>query len=108
MLAEPLTSDTILRILRRELPALRKQFGVKDIALYGSFAKGRATPESDIDLVVSFEAPIGLAFVALAEQLESLLGRRVHLVTLDTVTRGLGIPRYRHVALDIQETLIYA
>ncbi len=53
------------------------------MALFGSLARGEATEESDIDLLVEFSKPIGLLrFVALKRLLgEVVLGRPVDLVT---------------------------
>ena len=53
-------------------------------SLFGSAAHGEMHPESDVDFMVEFEpeARIGLIeFESLAEELESLVGRKVDLVT---------------------------
>ena len=100
-----LNRETILQILQDELPSLRKQFGIVAIALYGSFATGTATETSDVDLLVELDRPLGFEFVALSEHLESVLGRKVDLATYETLERSLRTPRYRAMALNIQETL---
>lgn len=54
------------------------------LSVFGSAARGKMTPESDIDLLVTFRegAPIGLiSFVRIQEELAGLLGRPVDLVT---------------------------
>lgn len=107
-MTEPLSREKILNILKRELPYLRERYGVEQIALYGSFARDQASPTSDVDLLIGLSRPLGLEFVDLAEYLESMLGRSIHLATMDTLERSLQIPRYRAVALNIQESLIYA
>ena len=106
-MGEPLTKERILSILRDEMASLRKQYGVAHIALFGSFATGGATAGSDVDLIVAFTRPVGLEFVDLAEHLEQALGRSVHLVTMDTLERGLRLPRYRDASRSVQETLVY-
>lgn len=50
-------------------------------AVFGSFARGEATDESDVDLLVKFSKPIGWAFFGIAEDLETALGRKVDLAT---------------------------
>ncbi len=50
-------------------------------ALFGSFARGDATEESDIDLLVKFSKPVGYAFYGVAGELEDALGRKVDLAT---------------------------
>jgi len=59
-----------------------REFAVKDLFLFGSVARGEATPQSDIDLLVEFEHPVGLfALLKLKAYLEDLLGRPVDLGT---------------------------
>jgi len=70
-----------LEILNSHREELR-EFGVKSIALFGSAAKGEARPDSDIDILVELDSPVGIfAFLRLQHHLEELLGRRVDLVT---------------------------
>ena len=56
--------------------------------LFGSFARGEETPESDIDILVKFDrtSPIGLfAYVRMQRELEERLGRKVDLVEEGTL-----------------------
>ncbi len=50
-------------------------------ALFGSFARGDADEDSDIDLLVRFSRPIGWEFYGIAKDLQELLGRNVDLAT---------------------------
>jgi uncharacterized protein len=82
-----------------------RRYGVKELALFGSAVRGEMRRESDIDVMVEFEpgARIGLIkFESLVEELESLAGRRVDLVT----KRGLK-PWVRPQALK-DARIIYA
>jgi uncharacterized protein len=58
-----------------------KRNDISYCALFGSFARGEATEESDIDLLVRFSTPIGWKFYAIAEDLQELLGKKVDLAT---------------------------
>jgi predicted nucleotidyltransferase len=63
---------------------LCKRYDVQELSIFGSAARGDMKPESDIDILVDFKpgARIGLIkFASLNEELESLLGRSVDLVT---------------------------
>ncbi|MCC7355981.1 MAG: nucleotidyltransferase family protein [Anaerolineae bacterium] len=104
---DDLTSQEILGVLRRELPFLREKYGVEKIALYGSFARGSQARKSDVDILVQLANPLGLGFVELADYLEKALGRKVDLATFNSLKRSLETPRYRHIAADIQRTLVY-
>jgi hypothetical protein len=54
--------------------------------VFGSLARGEATPASDIDLLVEFGRPVGLfEFIRLKLYLEDLTGRGVDLVTPDAI-----------------------
>ena len=97
--------EEVLGILREALPELRERYGVKRLALYGSFAHGQPGPESDVDLLVELERPLGLAFVDLVYDLERRLGCKVELLTFDTLEFNQERPRYQEIALNIQRTL---
>jgi uncharacterized protein len=65
--------------------------GVVRLALFGSVARDEARPDSDVDLLVEFDRPVGLfAYVGVQEYLEGLLGRPV-----DLATSGALKPRLR-------------
>lgn len=73
--------DSILGTLRGHLPALRDDFSVESLAVFGSTVRDEAGPDSDVDLLVTYvETPSLLRFIALQEHLATLLGRRVDLV----------------------------
>ncbi len=73
--------DEILRILRDHRDDL-SSMGVKSLALFGSAARNEFGPESDVDLLVEFQHPVGLfGFIALQQFLESILDCRVDLGT---------------------------
>lgn len=57
--------------------------------MFGSWARGEATEQSDIDILVEVDPTIGLRFVDLANELESALGRRVDLVSRRAVKPAL-------------------
>ena len=66
------------------LAAVCRRYGVKELSLFGSAARGEMRPESDIDIMVEFEPGerVGLIrFESLVGELESIAGRRVDLVT---------------------------
>ncbi len=73
--------DEILRLLSEHRAEL-EQLGAKSLALFGSAARDEARQDSDVDLLVEFERPVGLfEFVDLKSYLENLLGCQVDLGT---------------------------
>lgn len=81
-----MTKEEVLGLLQAHKTALADRFGVTSLALYGSFARGQATSESDVDIIVEFDAPpdwrryFGAQFY-----LEDLLGRTVDLAATGEV-----------------------
>lgn len=67
--------------------------GVRSLALFGSHARGTATPQSDVDVLVEFEGSSTFdRYMDVKLFLEDLLGSRV-----DLVTRSSLKPRMRDV-----------
>jgi hypothetical protein len=73
--------EKILARLRAGLPALKQEFPLHRLALFGSVVRGEASTGSDIDILADVEPSIGLDFVTLADRLEELTGYRVDLVS---------------------------
>jgi len=76
-----ITGNYILLKLKELKPTLKKEFAVREIGLFGSFADGTSSEESDIDLLVELERPIGWKFFSLELYLEKVFNRKVDLVT---------------------------
>lgn len=95
--------ENILEILRKVFPSLSSEFSIKKIALFGSAAKETMHSDSDVDIVVEFGAPIGFRFNQLVVHLETLLGRKVDVLTKE----GLKNIRVKEVAEDIERSLVY-
>ncbi len=72
--------EQILSKIRPELPKLRRRFGVRTLGLFGSWARGEASPHSDVDFLVEFDKTSFDAYMDLKFFLEDLLGRSVDLV----------------------------
>lgn len=75
------TKNDILLKLKELKPLLYKDYSVKEIGLFGSFSDETFTEESDIDLLVEFERPIGWKFFSLEIYLEKIFNRKIDLVT---------------------------
>jgi len=95
--------NKVLKLIRENYDYLSTEFGVKKIGLFGSTAKGTATKESDVDIFIEFNRPIGFKFVRLVNFLEELLGEEVDVITKD----GLNNIRIKKVAENIKASLLY-
>lgn len=85
-------TSPVFRKLRGAVPAIRENYGVKRIGIFGSFARGEQTKTSDIDILVEFRG--GMAtfdnFMQLSYFLEDIFQRKVDLLTtggIDTYIR---------------------
>ncbi len=85
------TESGILSLIEESREQIRA-FGVRRLGLFGSFARGQAREDSDVDLLVEFERDrkTSDAFMQLAFFLEDLLGRRVELVTPESLSPHIG------------------
>lgn len=80
---------------------LAKKYGAQRVYLFGSYARGDMTDQSDIDLRIDKGAIRGLAFAGLLGDLEDALGTHVDLIS----TAGIDDDFLREIQKD--EVLLY-
>ena len=95
--------DEVIGKIKSQYPYLSSEFGIKRIGVFGSVAQKTDRDQSDIDLVVEFDRPIGLKFMSLAEYMEKLFGKKVDILTKD----GIRNTRVKRVSTDIEKDIIY-
>ena len=72
--------------LRSIITDIAVQYGVKKVALFGSYSTGLQTPESDIDLLINKGDLKGLfKFNAFVNELETKLGKKVDVITYSSL-----------------------
>lgn len=84
-----------------------RRWRVSELSIFGSALRGDFQPDSDIDVLVSFEqgAPYGIdEHVEMVEELRALFGRKVDLVTVSSLRN----PFRRHEILSSREILYAA
>ncbi len=91
-------SEAIRETLADLKPRLAAEYHVRELGIFGSYARDEQTVGSDLDVIVAFDEPVSLFdLVRLEDELASHLGVDVDLVTKDSLK-----PRIRdHVADDV-------
>ena len=93
--------DNNLKTLENKRKFLRETYAVKNIGIFGSMAKNRQKPRSDIDILVELSKPMGFfRFLELEFFLRKLLKRKVDLVTKKALKPG--------IKSEVLRTVIYA
>ncbi len=91
------TLPQILATLRRHKPELQKKYPIAGLAVFGSYARGEATDKSDLDIAVDISGPMGLNFIAMADEINSLFT-----INVDVVPKRSIKPEYlMYVEKDI-------
>jgi len=80
--------ELFFEVVNRESGKL-KEFGVRRIGIFGSFARGEAKKDSDVDVLVEFEKKTFDNYMGLKFFLEERLSRRVDLVIADALKAAL-------------------
>lgn len=95
--------QTIISILKQNSSKL-KSYGVDKLSIFGSFVTGIPTPKSDIDFLIEFtpEQKTYDNFMDLSFYLEDILGRKVEIVTPQSLSKYIGphiLKKAEYVAL---------
>jgi len=83
-----------------------RRWRVSELAVFGSVARGASRPDSDVDLLVSFQSDSpwsSLDLVDLREELAGLFGRRVDLVEESAIRNP-----YRRASILRDKSVLYA
>jgi hypothetical protein len=91
--------EHITKALKDNKLDLSTRYHLTSIAIFGSFTREDFRDDSDIDILIDYDQPIGIEFIDLAEELEKILNRKVDLVSKNGVK-----PKYFD---EIQKDLIY-
>ena len=75
----------IKKILHKHKKLLSEKYGLNLIAIFGSYGRGEQHENSDVDILVDFQKPVGIEFIDLADELEKILKLKVDLVSKDGV-----------------------
>ncbi|EEP60928.1 nucleotidyltransferase family protein [Sulfurihydrogenibium yellowstonense] len=79
--------ERIKKILKEHKEEIREKYGVVIVGVFGSVARSEESLDSDVDILVNIEKPIGLKFFELWDYLETILERKVDLLTMQAVNK---------------------
>ena len=71
--------------IKEKVKPIAEKYGIETIWLFGSYARGEATEDSDVDLLVDYKSGLGLKFVGFVCDLEDDLGVHVDVLTSDSL-----------------------
>jgi len=78
-------------VLREHLPQLRELHGVSTLGIFGSHVRDEQNDDSDLDVLVEFDRPIGLlGLMATERHISELLEVKVDLVMKESLERRIG------------------
>ena len=75
-----MNKQTIISSIKEEMPYLKTQFGVEEIALFGSYSRDEQSDNSDIDILVSLKNPSYKMLMGLYKYLEKKLNAKIDLI----------------------------
>jgi predicted nucleotidyltransferase len=93
------TLQNIVEKLKQHKPELERKYPISGIGVFGSYARGEATNESDIDIAVEIDGNMGLNFVAMADEIEALFG-----IKTDVIPKRSIKPEYLH---NTEKDMVY-
>lgn len=73
-----------IKARKAEILSLGEKYGIKDIRVFGSVARGEEKEDSDVDFLVNIDEKIfhdGLDYVRFKDSLEEMLKREIDLVS---------------------------
>lgn len=94
-------------LINTEIEKIKLFFKTKPVLkayIFGSYSRGDATSNSDIDLLLDldYSQPVGFEFIEMKQELELLLGKRIDLVS------SRGISKYLLPIIEKEKKEIYA
>jgi len=83
--------NEIKKILRNHKSVLKNKYHINTLGIFGSYVRNEQAPDSDLDILVDFTAPISLfEFIDMEEELSELLGIKVELVSRNALKPYIG------------------
>ncbi|MCM1328914.1 MAG: nucleotidyltransferase domain-containing protein [Ruminococcus sp.] len=88
--------------ITEKIRPIAENYNIDKVYLFGSYARGEAAEESDIDLIVSGSRLRGLKFFGFYEDLKETFQKNVDLVTEEQIGRNRGNPLYKRFIEELE------
>ncbi|MDM8336840.1 nucleotidyltransferase family protein [Mediterranea massiliensis] len=95
------STEEIIEILREFKRTSAEKYGIEELALFGSAARGEQTEDSDIDVCVKLKKTSFRIYMSIKEELEKLFHLKVDLLTLHENMRRLFRQNIEHDAIYV-------
>jgi hypothetical protein len=93
--------DDLISALRAIKQEWHDSLGIEEMGVFGSFARGNATEESDLDVYVRTRSPNPYLLVHLKEAIEGRVHRKVDIVRLRERMNPLLRKRIEQEGIDV-------
>ena len=95
------STEEIIEILREFKRTSAEKYGIEELALFGSAARGEQTEDSDIDVCVKLKKTSFRIYMSIKEELDKLFHLKVDLLTLHENMRRLFRQNIEHDAIYV-------
>lgn len=76
------TTQQVIDFLSSQKPVFEKEYHIRKIGIFGSYARGEAGDDSDIDIVVELEKPDMFYMIGIKQDIEETLGVHVDIIRM--------------------------
>lgn len=89
--------------IREKVKPIAEKYGIEKVWLFGSYARGEATEESDVDLLVKYRMGMGFQFLHFEDELQKSLGTPMDLLTDDSIYHPMVRDRFTALIENIEK-----
>ena len=86
-MAETKIDIKVVDIVKKYIDEISKKFDIQEVYLFGSYAKGKATEESDVDLLIATSVS-GIQFYDLVETIRENLKKKVDILNYEQLNEN--------------------
>ena len=97
--------------IREKVKPIAEKYGIEKVWLFGSYARGEATEDSDVDLMISYKKLIGrFAIGGVFVDFKETFGKSVDIVSKESLTASYAKPSSKKFLINVEkdELLLYA